>query len=580
MTALLSVSKNETEKVALYSADCRRMGIPVEPPDVNVSDWDFTIEDRKGGTSVIRFGLGAVKNVGQGPVEAILCAREEGEFEDLNEFALQVDLRKVGRRALESLIKVGALDKFGSRPTLLEAIERIMAISSTHFRAAESGQLSLFGLHTGVEDRIELPEVSFEISQREILNWERELIGLYVSDHPLNPVMEALQDVVTHYSGQLAEVSPEERVRVAGIVTRLRHHQTRTGKPMAFATIEDIQGAIDLVIFPRTWQRYSEMMEMDRILLVDGRVDNEGAEPKVLVDYITTEFSKVVSVDAQIEHFSAAGHAQLTPPLPEPASQEIGQEGQFVDQLDQVDAPPPRDHTQRFRTDVPGSPHQHQAAEPPISDPNASQLQTDESNEPLREEGDWGWDDIPPPPDFPEDWDLWVEEAAGEDVPSEREEMPVAIARKPDEDDVAPSGRQLKSGPAVEPVRQSDESSDDSGRPIPIASGSLDEPLRLPHYLLSPSTVSESQKGEVRMVTVVLRSTGDKMRDVLRLRRIHGMITSYPGEDRFAFHVFERGRGYLLEFPNFTAGVCDELLDRLRALVGNDNVRVERITFQ
>jgi DNA polymerase-3 subunit alpha len=103
--------------------------------------------------------------------------------------------------------------------------------------------------------------------------------------------------------------------------------------------------------------------------------------------------------------------------------------------------------------------------------------------------------------------------------------------------------------------------------------------LGLPPYLVSPTPL-EGSPGEVRMLTVVLRSTGDKPRDVLRIRRIHGIITSYPGDDRFAIHVFERGRGYLLEFPNFTAGVTQELVERLSTLLGTENVRVETITFQ
>jgi DNA polymerase-3 subunit alpha len=150
MTALLSVSKNETDKVALYTADTRRMGIAVEPPDVNASEWDFAIEDRPDGSAVIRFGLGAVKNVGQGPVEAILKARQEGGvFKDLNDFARRVDLRQVGKRALECLIKVGALDRFGSRTALLGDDGSDCIGQHLAFPAVEAGQMSLFGAHTG-----------------------------------------------------------------------------------------------------------------------------------------------------------------------------------------------------------------------------------------------------------------------------------------------------------------------------------------------------------------------------------------------------------------------------------------------
>src|SRR5690606_24804136 len=131
MTAVLSVTENDTAKVALYVADCRRMGVPVEPPHINHSLWDFSIEDRTDGKAANRHGLGAVKNVGQGPVEAILKGRGDTPFKDLNDLAKRVDLRQVGKRALECLIKVGALDCFGPRTALLESLDRIMAVSAS-----------------------------------------------------------------------------------------------------------------------------------------------------------------------------------------------------------------------------------------------------------------------------------------------------------------------------------------------------------------------------------------------------------------------------------------------------------------
>jgi DNA polymerase III subunit alpha len=557
MTALLSVTKNDTAKVALYVADCRRMGIPVEPPDVNASDWDFAIEDCTDtapgtATSVIRFGLGAVKNVGQGPVDAILKARSAGLFNDLNDFARRVDLRQVGKRALESLVRVGALDRFGQRTALLEAIDRVVAVSSSHFRAAEMGQMSLFGGHTGIEEQITLPKAVAEISRREILNWERELIGLYVSDHPLSPVMDALTQAVTHFSAQLSEAAPNERVRVAGLITHIRHHQSKAGKPMAFVTIEDLQGTIDLVVFPRAWERASEIIDFDKIILVDGRVDLEGAEPKVLVDSVTTEFSMV----AASTPLGAANIAPVEPPFP---------------------SSPPLTYSPSGRDPAPFA-------------------------ETLRIEADktdaFAWEgDVPPPPEaFPSEWEYpefgpLVEtkpvpansQLTGEAVESDRTiELPVVVA-------VSDLDGELVKEPEP-PGPQDTPSSQDHPGPVPLAAPAVvpaqpvlqpvleKPPVSLPPYLISPAPASR-QDGEIHMITVVLRSTGDKTRDVLRLRRIHGIITSYPGEDRFGFHVFERGRGYLLEFPNFTAGLCPELLTRLSALVGSDNVHVESITF-
>ncbi|NMB60632.1 MAG: DNA polymerase III subunit alpha [Chloroflexi bacterium] len=286
MTALLSASKNETEKVAFYIADCRSLGISVLQPDINTSGWDFTIEDCEDNCANIRFGLGAIKNVGQSPVETIMAARNEGgRFKDLNDLARRVDLRAVGRRPLESMIKVGALDSFGTRAALLEALDSIISASGSHFKAAQSGQMTFFGTVQGVEEHIALPVVP-EVDRREKLNWEKELIGLYVTDHPLSPYMDYMTEAVTHFSGQLKESNPKEKVTVAGMVSKFRSHTTKDGNSMGFATIEDPQGFIELVIFPRSWEKYSALIQPDAVLLVSGKPDCESGDPKVLVDKI------------------------------------------------------------------------------------------------------------------------------------------------------------------------------------------------------------------------------------------------------------------------------------------------------
>jgi DNA polymerase-3 subunit alpha len=512
MTALLSVSQSDSGKVALYVADCRRMGMQVEPPDISCSGWDFTIEDHADSLASIRFGLGAVKNVGHGPVDVILEGRDNRPFEDLNDFAHRVDLRQVGKRALESLIRVGALDSFGARQSLLDGIDRIISASSAHFRAKEIGQISLFGAHTGIVDTIVLPTAAAIISRREILNWERELIGLYVSDHPLSPVMDKLTEAVTHFSAQLADVAANERVRVAGMITRIRPHLTRSGKAMGFVTIEDIQGSVELVIFPKTWERVSEIVSYDKIVLVDGRLDAQGAEPKVLVDKISTDFTVLVS---------NAGTPPVSPSVDDGA-----------DTDDESDVAP--------------------YDEPGLADPVHEQdYQSSSGIDPEEEEAQ-----IPPPPDaFPEDWGASIEpveplKASSQSAPvsvdlSETQENPEAKTMLPAE---LPEGDELDK--LTSTTRQ---------------------------YLVSPVTSGEA--GVVHMITVVLRTTGDRTRDVLRMRRIHGTAMSYPGSDRFAFHVFEKGHGYLVEFPNFTTGFCPDLLAKLKLLAGSDNVRVEPITF-
>ena len=537
MTALLSVNQNDTDKVALYAADCRRMGIKIDAPDVNCSTWDFSIEDHENNKASIRFGLGAVKNVGSGPVEAILQTRAKGPFKDINDFARQVDLRQVGKRALESLIRVGALDRFGPRPSLLAAQDRIMSISATHFKAADMGQISLFGMHTGISEEIILPKVSGEVSRREILNWERELIGLYVSDHPLSPVMDVLTQAVTHFSGQLSEASPDERVRVAGLITRIRPHQTKTGKAMGFVTLEDIQGNIELVIFPRTWDQVYEIVEPDRVVLVEGRVDAASGEPKVLVDTITTELTAYTTV-------------------PHPSSPKPAPSDSFF--------PPEPEEKEEPLEPVASLAASSKANKSAVSDPPAD------------------WDgSIPPPPDtFPPDWEYEIVPGGFVLDPQPKTEasfespgLPEVEALMEPGPDTQPAKDEPVSLQATEPLA----SSSSTTASLPVES-EVEKTKPIFPYILTP--ISPITSEDVHMITVLMRQSGDKVRDNLRLRQVYGTLITYPGNDRFALLIYEGGRGYQIEFPNFTVGLNPELVTRLHKLVGAENVRVEPLTFQ
>jgi DNA polymerase III subunit alpha len=358
MTALLSVTKNETEKMALYVNDARNMGVTVLPPDINTSQWDFVIEEMES-KSVIRFGMGAIKNTGQGAVDLLVKSREKGgAFKDLNDLASRVDLRAMGKRALESLIKVGALDRFGSRTAMLEALDRIVAISSSHFRAAEAGQLSLFGAATGVTDNITLPLVP-DADRRETLNWERELIGMYMSEHPLTPYLNEIQQIVTHYSATLGDAADQEKTRVAGMVTNIRPYQTKTGKMMAWVMLEDVAGTIELVLFPRTWEKYQFAVEVGGVIVVEGRVDANSIPPKVLVENIRTEIKLTEPVqNTQQSQGSAVQRKQVSlptrrvaEPVPaykkNPASRTV---------LDHQPAPPPPEDPPDWEDFSKGSP--------------------------------------------------------------------------------------------------------------------------------------------------------------------------------------------------------------------------------
>jgi DNA polymerase-3 subunit alpha len=500
MTALLSVTKHETDKMALYINDARNMGVDVLPPDINASDWDFAIEEQAG-KPAIRFGLGAIKNVGQGAVEIPTHARlKGGPFKDLNDLAARVDLRGVGKRALESLIKVGAMDKFGSRAALLEVLERLVAVSSSHFRAAEAGQLSLFGTTTGVTENLNLPLVP-DADRRETLAWERELIGMYMGEHPLTPYLTEIRQLVTHFSSNLGEAAHEEKTRVAGMVSGIRPHQTKTGKMMAWVTLEDLTGVIELVLFPRTWEKFQFALEVGGVIVAEGKVDAQSNPSKILVDNIRTEIK--LTEPAQL-------HLR-----PQPQASAVRKPDRII--------PEPAPAMQR-----------------------SPELRPEFSEE-------------PPFPEDPPDWERYTPSMAGGLHLQEMDSLAVVL---PVEEAAAAIG--ANPGSVVEQLAQ-------TPAPGPVLTPKLPT-------ISVPSSLEEEHAPQ--MVTIILRPSGNTERDIRRISRLHGTFISYPGRDRFAFQIFEQERGHLIEFPNDTTHLCAELILMIKDTVGEENLRVEPITYQ
>jgi DNA polymerase-3 subunit alpha len=317
MTALLTVERGNVEKVGLLIAEARRLGIEVLPPNVNHSGIDFTIEDEpeevKG--PAIRYGLGAVKNVGLGPVGAIIEVREAGgKFTDVDDFCQRVDLRLVNRRALECLIKAGAFSPLGRRAPLLAVVDRMMSISQQAHAARQ--QITMFDLPGFAEAaRLagDLPDVD-DIPRKEMLAWEKDLIGAYVSDHPLSRVWGDLEKSITALTGDVNEAMSEQSVIVAGMVNHVRQIMTKKNNPMAFAQLEDLQGTIEVVIFPSVWETTKELWEPDRILIVGGRVSLRGREPSIIAETVTNQVTVVKAVDSQGPAQSAVGpvHVHVT----------------------------------------------------------------------------------------------------------------------------------------------------------------------------------------------------------------------------------------------------------------------------
>jgi DNA polymerase-3 subunit alpha len=295
-TALLTVERNNTDKIGILVGECRTMGIPVLPPDINHSRIDFTIEDRDTGPA-IRFSMSAIKNVGEGPISEILAVRDQdGPFEDIDDFCNRIDLRHIGRRALEGLIKVGALDGFGPRHQLLAIVDRMINLSSSTHKAALVGQISMFDLggfdapQTG-SILYPLPEV-VPVNQKEILAWEKELSGTYLSDHPIQKYLADIKAANTVMLGELDETMHGRQVNVAGVVASVRLHQSKKGEAMAFVEIEDTQATREIVVFPRPFAAHKELLTEGSLIIVRGRVDAmEGRTPKILADSITNELT-------------------------------------------------------------------------------------------------------------------------------------------------------------------------------------------------------------------------------------------------------------------------------------------------
>jgi DNA polymerase-3 subunit alpha len=282
MTSVLTAFRDNAEKVAAAIAECRRLGIEVRTPDVHRSGLGFTVED-----DAIRFGLLAVKNVGEGAIQSIIDAREAGgEFRSLTDFCNRIDLRLTNRKVLESLARVGAMHMFGHPAQILLGLDDALASGQAAQRDRISGQTSLFDM--GSEDaaalEAPLPQTP-ETPVRERLRWEKELMGLYLSDHPMGAVADRVGLFVTAYSGDLKDESLDgQRVVLGGIVTGIRPVLTKARSTMAVVTLEDLQGTLEVVVFPKTYEQTIGTWRDGAILLVAGRVDHRGDEASLLAD--------------------------------------------------------------------------------------------------------------------------------------------------------------------------------------------------------------------------------------------------------------------------------------------------------
>ncbi|MCG8401278.1 MAG: DNA polymerase III subunit alpha [Firmicutes bacterium] len=285
MAALLTSVRDNTDKVAFYIEECRRMNIDVLPPDVNTSGVDFTVHGDK-----IRFGMAAIKNVGLGAVQSIIQIKEQGgPYMSFADFCQRLDTRVINRRVLENLIKSGALDSLEHfRSQMMAVAEAGLGLAQVSQKDRQNGQLSLldfWGEEVKSTVNIEMPNIK-EYPTADMLALEKEALGLYVSGHPLSEYREAIKRNATHQLAGLSELDERSEVLVGGLISGVKNITTRRGENMAFASLEDLTGLVELVVFPRTYRECAALLKADAAVLVSGVTGLNGDDIKIIVNSV------------------------------------------------------------------------------------------------------------------------------------------------------------------------------------------------------------------------------------------------------------------------------------------------------
>ena len=396
LAAMLSVERDNSDKVRFYFGEAKSLGIEVRPPDINHSAIDFAIQD-EGNKSSIRFGLGAIRNVGESALSHLLEERREnGPFKDLQDIADRVDLRRVGKRPLEFMIKARVFDAWGTPPQLLEALDRWVAESGRSHDAAAAGQMTLFGGGSAavtiktplLKAPHELPKDQ-QVEHKVILEWEKEALGVYVSEHPLE---RALQPVYARGTWRMASELDSnwagKEGRFVGMMTSLRPLTTKKGDAMAFGMMEDMTGKIEVVFFPRTWTEVRDKVQGDAIVIVFGKY-------KVKDDTMLSLMAeKVLTVE---EYLKGNGHSAVEEPRYEytiPAVPDWVMSGEEDEEM--VEETPVRRNGASHSTAVPARRNDvsHPAPPPPPNPVRSNDVSRPTPPPP------------PPPPNF-EDEDAW-----------------------------------------------------------------------------------------------------------------------------------------------------------------------------
>jgi len=291
MTALLTAESrgssgpNKNEKIAQAIAECKRLKVIILPPDINKSDNEFEIEDAKS----IRFGLSAIKNVGEAAIGSILKERKNDLFNNLEDFCSRVDLGAVNKKTVESLIKAGAMDNFGKRANLLINYPEIIEKSHKKIKQKQSGQTSLFGESDENKLNSSAKDVQ-EFSVNEKLAFEKEFLGFYLTSHPQMESLSKIKTLVTHEIELLQEENEGTQVTIGGLIENIRRIFTKkNGSEMAFITLSDEKGLIaECIIFPRVFEQYKSLLLKDTVVLIRGKIDTKNDKPIIIAERVTS----------------------------------------------------------------------------------------------------------------------------------------------------------------------------------------------------------------------------------------------------------------------------------------------------
>lgn len=307
MTAVMSAEADDPDKIAMAVSECAKMGILVLPPDINFSHTGFKIEniskehlEKERGNGIIykeaiRFGLSAIKNIGKAAIDAIITERDTlGQFISLDNFAKRVNLRSVNRKTMESLIKAGAMDQFGKRNAMLKVLDDLKSSGTSLSKAISKGQETLFDT-TQLEVESTSSTINHlllnteEATREEILSWERELLGFYLTEHPLSKLTDKIERISSLRIGEIDPViHGGKNVKLAGIIASFRKTVTKVKKEdMCFLKLQDMSGTIEVIVFPRTYEVARNVISPDQVVVVSGKLEANEETPIVIASDVT-----------------------------------------------------------------------------------------------------------------------------------------------------------------------------------------------------------------------------------------------------------------------------------------------------